>query len=145
LRKDRLIDTFAEQLPECERADEVHAAPRNPAVRELRYARAGHAVSRRLHQIPVLDIPAVLHPVEDQVEVRLLARLATKIDMVGVAARAEVLEYVRGVIAPVDRPVVTSREHEPSLVTMRKVRSQYPALPGLLLQRFEEVRKVKRR
>ena len=105
------VERLAELLAEFERTNVIEAAARDPAVAELRLARARNAETGRLDKVAPGVIAAVLHAIEDQVEVAPLGGFAAEIDVVRIAARGEVLKEVREVKTAADGVVIAEPEH----------------------------------
>src|SRR5437762_11885764 len=130
LGEDRLMESLSERLAEYQRAQVIQFASRHKAVAQIRPTlrqdgesalflpalaagfRSIVRANQRLGSIWLGDQrtvrfePAVLDPEDDDIKVRARARLATHLNMMGQAARGELLQTIGGVIAPVDRPEV---------------------------------------
>jgi len=72
----------------------------------------------------VLQLAAIVHAIQCDIEVGPVVRLSTKIYVVGDAALAEQLGAVSGVVTAVDSPIVTGAHHIAAARTVADVRRQ---------------------
>ena len=114
----------------------IDRAARHPAVAELDLPCAGEAVARRFQNAAPFCDAAILHAVENDVEIRVLRGTAAEIDVVGIAALREVLEDVGGVHGAANRLEITQAEKEAARRAVADVRRQESALAGFGFERL---------
>src|SRR5947207_9620282 len=102
---------FRKGLAETQRAEIVNLAAREEAMAEIGLAYRVNAGSTLFAQTAVILFQAaVLHCVEDGVEVRSLARLAAQIEVVSESSLGKVLDPVGRVIASINCPKISNTE-----------------------------------
>src|ERR1035437_1033506 len=145
-RSDGLVERLRPLLPEPEGSDVVDGAPRRPAVAQVRLSRhveAGAAVL--LRGIDAIRRAAVLHPVQNGVEIGAFARLAAEVHVMRKTPGSVVLNQVSQIVTAFDGPVVTDPQHEAALRAVSDVGGEETALARLPLERMVEEGRVEQR
>ena len=138
-RADHFGVRFRPLLPEIERGDVVGVPAGGPAVSQVGLAddvEAQAAVGRRVG--PAAGHAAVLHAVQDGIEIRAGLGLAAEIHVMGEGVGGEVLESIGEVVAAVDGPIISQPDHEAALGVGRDIGKEKAAAARLLIEGAKE-------
>src|ERR1019366_5174060 len=146
LRSDGLIEGLCPLLAEAEGSDIVDGAARGPAVAQIRLSRhiqAGAAVL--LRGVAAVGRAAVLHSVQNGVEIGAGARIAAEIHVMREPPRRVILNQVSQIVTAFDGPEVTDPQHESALRAVSDIGCEETALARLPFERMVEERRVEQR
>src|SRR3982751_4774165 len=86
---------------------------------------------------------AIVHPIENEIEIRTIVWLSANIEVMGDATLSEPLGAICCIVAAIDGPEVTEPQHLAATRAVSHIRHEQPTLARHPFERTVEVRSVK--